>query len=140
VLRTAIQTLNEKAREAQGNTYLFVCNEAFYYQLGEVLDTYLAQYHTDGTYLWSMKANGYVEVGAKGFDTYHWMGNTVSFKLDRALTREYGDKGYALAIDMSGDKTSSQPPIGLFTLKGGDMIQSYIKGVNIHLRRIVVIL
>ena len=56
---------------------VFVCNEAFYYQAAEVLDQYLAQYHTDGTYLWSMKANGYVEVGAKGFDTYNWMGKNL---------------------------------------------------------------
>ena len=45
--------------------------------------------------------------------------------------REFGyDKGYAIAIDLTGDKTSSQPPIGLFTLKGGDMMQSFIKGVG----------
>jgi len=110
---------------------MFICNEAFYYQLGDLLDSYLAQYHTDGTYLWSMKANGYVEVGAQGFDTYRWMGNTVTFKVDRTFTREFGDKGYAIAIDLTGDKTnSSRPPIGLFTLKGGDMMQSFIKGVN----------
>lgn len=131
VLRTAIQTLNEKARNATGNKYMFICNEAFYYQLGDVLDTYLAQYHTDGTYLWSMKANGYVEVGAKGFDTYRWMGNEITFKVDRTFSREFGmEKGYAIAIDLTGDKTSSQPPIGLFTLKGGDMMQSFIKGVG----------
>lgn len=131
VLRTAIQTLNEKARKPTGNSYMFICNEAFYYQLGDVLDTYLAQYHTDGTYLWSMKANGYVEVGAKGFDTYRYMGNTISFKVDRTFSREFGyDKGYAIAIDLTGDKTSAQPPIGLFTLKGGDMMTSYIKGVG----------
>ena len=73
-LRTAIMALNEKAAKPTGNHYMFICNEAFNFQLGEVLDQYLAQYHTDGTYLWSMKANGYVEVGAKGFDTYRWMG------------------------------------------------------------------
>jgi len=71
-LRTAIMALNEKADNATGNHYLFLCNEAFWYQIGEVLDTYLAQYHTDGTYLWSQKAGDYVSVGAKGFDTYNW--------------------------------------------------------------------
>lgn len=129
--RTAMQALNEKARKPTGNHYVFVCNEAFYYQAAEVLDQYLAQYHTDGTYLWSMKANGYVEVGAKGFDTYNWMGNQVSFKVDRTLSREYGmEKGFAVALDLTGDKTSAQPPISLFTLKGGDMMESYIKGVG----------
>ena len=128
VLRTAILALNEKAKTPTGNKYVFICNEAFYYQLGDVLDQYLAQYHTDGTYLYSMKANGYVEVGAKGFDTYNWMGNSISFKVDRTFSREFGDKGYALALDLTADKTSAQPPLGLFTLKGGDMMQSYLKG------------
>lgn len=73
-LRTAIMALNQKAKEPTGNHYVFLCNEAFWYQVGEILDTYLANYHTDGTYLWSMKANDYVSVGAKGFDTYRWQG------------------------------------------------------------------
>ena len=110
---------------------MFVMNEAFHEQLADVLDTYLAQYHTDGTYLWSMKANGYVEVGAKDFDTYRYLGNEITFHVDRTLSREFGmDKGYALALDLTGDRTSAQPPIGLFTLKGGDMMTSYLKGVG----------
>jgi len=75
-----------------------------------------------------MKANEYVSVGAKGFDTYRWQGNEISFRVDRALSLEYDKKGYALALDLTADKTSAQPPIGLFTLKGGDMMTSYLKG------------
>lgn len=57
--------------------------------------------------------------------------NTISFKVDRTFSREFGmEKGYAIAIDLTGDKTSAQPPIGLFTLKNGDMMTSYIKGVG----------
>ncbi len=37
-----------------------------------------------------MKANDYVSVGAKGFDTYNWQGNTISFKVDRTFSREFG--------------------------------------------------
>lgn len=78
-----------------------------------------------------MKANGYVEVGAKGFDTYHYAGNTISFKVDRTMTREYGsEKGIALAIDLTGDKTSAQPPVAMFSLKGGDMITNKYIGVK----------
>ena len=57
--------------------------------------------------------------------------NEITFKVDRTFSREFGmEKGFAIAIDLTGDKTSAQPPIGLFTLKGGDMMQSFIKGVN----------
>lgn len=130
ILRSAIMALNQKAEKATGNKYLFIVNEPFWYQVGEILDTYLSQYHTDGTFLWSKKANGYVSVGAEGFDTYKWQGNEVTFHVDRALTYEYPDKGYAIALDLTADKTSAEPPIAMFTLKGGDMMQSYLKGVG----------
>ena len=110
---------------------MFICNERFWYDIGDVLDTYLGQYHTDGTYLWSMKANDYVAVGPKGFDTYRWQGNEITFKVDRTFSREYGySKGYALALDLTADKTSSQPPLAMFTLKGGDIISNKYIGVG----------
>ena len=131
VLKTAIMALNEKAKKPTGNHYVFIVNEKFWYDLGDILDTYLAQYHTDGTYMWSKAANDYVSVGAKGFDTYNWQGNSVSFKVDRTFSREFGyDKGYALALDLTADKTSAQPPIAMFTLKGGDMITNKYLGVG----------
>ena len=85
-----MMALNEKAQKPTGNHYVFIVNEKFWYDLGDILDQYLAQYHTDGTYLWSMKANDYVSVGAKGFDSYNWQGNTISFKVDRTFSREFG--------------------------------------------------
>ena len=123
--------LNEKAKKPTGNTYMFICSEKFWYDLQDILDTYLAQYHTDGTYLWSAKAGDYVSVGAKGFNSFNYGGNTITFKVDRTFSREFGqDKGYALALDLTADKTSAQPPIALFTLKGGDMISNKYIGVG----------
>ena len=131
VLKTALMSLNRTAKKPTGNHYVFICSEKFWYDLQDILDTYLAQYHTDGTYLWSMKANDYVSVGAKGFDTYRYGGNEISFKVDRTFSREYGyEKGYALALDLTADKTSAQPPIAMFTLKGGDMISNKYVGVG----------
>ena len=91
---------------------MFIVNEKAWYDLQDMLDSHLAQYHTDGTYLWSKQANDYVAVGAKGFDTYNYGGNVVSFKVDRTFSREFGtEKGYMLALDLTADKTSAQPPI-----------------------------
>lgn len=39
------------------------------------------------------------------------MGNQVSFVVDRALTREYPDKGYGVCIDLTADKTTGTPAI-----------------------------
>lgn len=131
LFKTMIQALNEKAKKPTGNKYMFIVNEAAWYDLQDVLDTYLAQYHTDGTYLWSKKANDYVSVGALGFDTYRYGGNEVTFKVDRTFSREFGyEKGYMLALDLTADKTSAQPPIAMFTLKGGDMISNKYLGVG----------
>ena len=131
VFKTILRTLNEKAEKPTGNHYIFIVNEKAWDDVQDLLETHLAQYHTDGTYLWSAKAGDYVSVGAKGFDTYNYGGNSISFKVDRTLTREYGsEKGFMIALDLTGDKTSAQPPIALFTLKGGDMISNKYVGVG----------
>jgi len=131
VLDTAIKVLSEKAAKPIGNKYLFICNETGWYQIQDLLENKLAQYHTDGTVFWSMKAGQYVTVGAPGFDTYRWGGNEVTFKVDRTFSREYGyEKGYFLCLDLTADKTSAQPPIAMFTLKGGNMISNTLEGVG----------
>ncbi len=86
-----------------------------------------------GTYMYSKSANkgqgGYIKVGAT-FDTYVYAGNQLSFVVDRALTREYPDKGYGVCIDLTADKTSGMPAIGKFMLAGKDIITNKIVGVN----------
>lgn len=131
VLKSILQGLNQKANKPTGNHYMFIVNEKAWYDIQDLLDNYLAQYHTDGTYLWSMKAGDYVSVGAKGFDSYNYGGNTLTFKVDRTFSREFGyEKGYMLALDLTADKTSNQPPIALFTLKNGDFISNKYLGVG----------
>ena len=39
------------------------------------------------------------------------LGNQISFVVDRALTREYPDKGYGVCIDLTADKTSGTPAV-----------------------------
>jgi len=90
VLKTMLQGLNAKAEQPTGNTYMFIVNEKAWYDLQDLFDEYLAQYHAEGTYLWSKKANDYVSVGAKAFDSYNYGGNTLVFKVDRTFSREYG--------------------------------------------------
>lgn len=130
-LQTVLGMLNEKADNETGNHYLFIVNTKLWQDLYRTLGDYLAQFHTDGNYLWSMKANGYVSVGAEGFDSFNYAGNTISFKVDRAMTLEYGNsKGYGLAIDLTGYSTNAQPPVAMFSLKGGDMISNKYVGVG----------
>ena len=57
--------------------------------------------------------------------------NTITFKVDRTFSREYGfEKGYCLCLDLTADSTSAEPPIQMFTLKGADFVTSKYPGVG----------
>lgn len=88
---------------------------------------YLADFKTDGALFYS-KSNGgsYYTVGAT-FDSYNFAGNTISFKPDRALTREYR-MPFAMCIDFTAGKTGAVPPIALYTLKGKDIVFNTLRG------------
>lgn len=123
----------DKAQNDTGNKLVFIVNRKMWNDVQMVLGEYLANYRTDGTYMYSKNANkglgGYVKVGAT-FDTYEYAGNQVSFIVDRALTREYPTHGYGVCIDLTADKTTGQPAIAKFSLTGKDFMTNKIVGVG----------
>jgi len=125
--QNVIQELVQKADEPQGNHFIFVMNEQMSAIANRVLMKYLQDFHTDGALFYS-KVNGgsYYKVGAT-FNSYEFNGNTISFKVDRTLTREY-KMPFAMCIDFTGGKTSATPPISLFSLKGKDLMISELAG------------
>ncbi len=42
----------------------------------------------------------------------------------------YWDKAYCLCLDLTADSTGNEPPIQMFTLKGGDFITNKYPGVG----------
>ena len=106
--------LADKCQSDTGNKIIMICNRKLWNDIQMTLGEYLANFRTDGTYMYSKNANkgmgGYVKVGAT-FDTYEYAGNQITFVVDRALTREYPTKGYAVSIDLTADKTSGTPAI-----------------------------
>ena len=129
-LNTAIAAMNRKAEKPQGNHYNFVCNESLYAQITQVLGDYLAKFHTDGTFMYSMQANGYVKVNPLGYDSYNYLGNTITFTQDRALTEEFGDKGYGIMVDLTSGAESGTPAVGMFTVNNSQFIENTISGVG----------
>ena len=123
----------DKAQSDTGNKWVFIVNRKRWNDINMVLGEYLANYKTDGTYMYSKSANkglgGYVKVGAT-FDTYEYAGNQVSFVCDRALTREYPDKGYGLCLDLTADKTTGTPALAKFSITGKDFMTNKIIGVG----------
>jgi hypothetical protein len=124
-----ISAMVEKAEQPQGNHFVFVVNEKFFAIVQNVLGEYLSNRQTDGAYLWSKGGEGkYIKVGAT-FDSYEWGGNVISFKVDRTLSREYLEP-FAMCIDLTTGKTSAQPPIAMYTLKGKDFVFNEVLGVG----------
>lgn len=54
----------------------------------------------------------------------------LTFVVDKALTREYPEKGYGVCIDLTADKTSGTPAVARFNLKGCDIITNTLEGVG----------
>ena len=127
--QTIIQQMCEKAENPTGNVFTFVINESMWGIVQNVLGNYLADRKADGAYLWSNSGEGkYVKVG-NTFDAYTWGGNTIVFKVDRTLSREFMEP-YALCLDLTTGKTSAQPPIAMYSLKGKDFILNEVLGVT----------
>lgn len=130
-----LQQVIHKADKPTGNIITVVCNEKFWMDAQTALFSWLAQFKTCGTFLYSMATHKYMQVSKVGvgatFVSYEVAGNILSFKVDRTFSREWGmDKGYAMFIDLTADKTTGNPAIAGFTLKGGDFITNTITGVG----------
>jgi hypothetical protein len=124
-----ISTMVEKAENPEGNVFTFMVNERMWGIVQNVLGNYLSNRKTDEAYIWSKGGKGkYINVGAT-FDAYTWGSNTIVFKVDRTLSREYPEP-FALCLDLTTGKTSAQPPIQMFSLKGCDYVFNEVLGVG----------
>lgn len=115
-----ITQMISKCDSPEGNTFLFICNPQLFGIVQRVLFDYLAHYRTDGAWLWS-KENGKIKVGAT-FNSYSYMNNTISFKMDRTLEREY-KYPFGMCLDLtSGSTNNGHAPIEMLTVKGAEYI------------------
>ncbi len=124
-----------KAANATGNHYTFIVNDRLWGQINTSLGDWLKLWGSTPTMLYSkaaqgtVKADNPIKVGGT-FVSYEVMGNTVTFMVDRALTKEYDKKGYGVCLDMSPDISTNQPAIAAFTLKGAEFVTSKYPGVG----------
>jgi len=135
VLNTIMSQMNAKAAEATGNHYTFVINDLFWTGINQTLGDWLKNWNSVPTMLYS-KAEGKMtgvdnplKVGAT-FTSYVISGNTVTFMVDRALTKEYPTKAYGICLDMSPDMSTNEPAVAAFTLKGAEFLTSKYPGVG----------
>lgn len=135
VINTVLEQMNQKAVSATGNHYTFVVNDRLWGQINTVLGDWLKLWGSTPTMLYSKAAQGLVKadnpmkVGGT-FVSYEISGNTVSFMVDRALSKEYDKKAYGICLDMTPDMSTNQPAIAAFTLQGAEFVTSKYPGVG----------
>jgi hypothetical protein len=125
--------MTAKAVNATGNHYTFVVNDRFWSQVNTALGDWLKLWGSTPTLLYSkaaqakIPADNAVKVGAT-FTSYEVAGNTVTFMVDRALTKEYPTKAYAICLDMSPDMSTNQPAVMGHSLEGAEFLTSKYPG------------
>jgi hypothetical protein len=139
VISTVMDQMNQKAASAIGNNYVFVVNDRMWGQVNTTLGDWLKLWGSTPTVMYSKAANkgmggmssieNAVKVGAT-FVSYEVAGNTVTFMVDRALTKEYNTKAYGICLDMSPDVSTNQPAMAAFTLQGAEFVTSKYPGVG----------
>lgn len=135
VINTVMEQMSQKAANSTGNNYTFIVNDRLWGQINSSLGEWLKLWNSTPTLMYSkasqsmVKAENPIKVGGT-FVSYEISGNTVTFMVDRALSKEYDRKGYGICIDMSPDISTNQPAIAAFTLKGAEFVSSKYPGVG----------
>lgn len=125
----ALQIMVTKSEKPTGNKFIFICNTAMWNEVQETLSSWIRDWKTEGTFLYSKATNGYVDLGAT-YQSYSFAGNTITFKIDRSMDIEYPTRKFGMMIDLTADAASGKAAINLFTFKGGEFIHNWIVGVK----------
>jgi hypothetical protein len=130
VITEAMTTLAEKCEESVGNTFVFVVNDILFRDVQKACALFMAENKVDQQYLYSQFEQKRIKVGAT-YGAFEFAGNTVIFRVDRALSNEYPTKGYGIMLDFTTDKTSGLAPIQMFTLRDKAFIENTVSGVGV---------
>lgn len=131
ILTLAMSQIRERCNSDTGNHWVMILNSKLWDDVQNFLGDWLANFKTDGGHLWSQK-DGMVSVGATYY-SYEFGGNILTFKVDRAMTQEYGNsKGYGILLDLTADLAKGKPAITTYTLKGKDFMLNELRGVGIE--------
>lgn len=134
VINTVMEQMSQKSVRPTGNHYTFIVNDRLWGQINTVLGDWLKLWGSTPTMLYSkeagmVKADNPMKVGAT-FVSYEIFGNTVTFMVDRALSKEYSTKSYGICLDMTPDMTTGEPAVAAFTLEGAEFVTSKYPGVG----------
>lgn len=119
----------QKSERPQGNQYVFLCNTLLYNSIQQTMSSWIRDWKTVGTFVFSKAANGYVELGAT-FQSYEFSGNTVCFRIERDLDIEFPNRMYGVFVDLTADAASGNPALAQYTFKGMEFLRNVLVGVG----------
>jgi hypothetical protein len=129
IFETALAAMVARSERPTGNQYVFVVNTMLWNSAQRVLANWIRDYKTNGAFVYSKGANGYVDLGAT-FNSYSFAGNTISFKIDRSLDIEFPTREFGIMIDLTPDGKTGRSALAMFTFKKGQYIQNWLQGVG----------
>jgi hypothetical protein len=125
ILDDAIDSITAKTEKEIGNTIVIMCNKRLYGQFQRLADSMLKERATDA-YFYTQKGDA-IKVGAH-YKAYEWMGNTIVFTLNKALSQEFPDQGYGIFMDLG--QYGGVDNIEMMTFAGRALISGNIKGMG----------
>lgn len=57
--------------------------------------------------------------------------NVIACRVDRALSNEFSNQGYAVLVDFTTDKSSGLAPVQMFTVKDKAFMENSLTGVGV---------
>ena len=138
VFNTVMDQMTDKSVNPTGNHWVFAVNSILWRQINQTLIDWLKSWNSVPTAMYS-KADGKVQELGKGvnalkvggtFTTYEIAGNTITFIVDKALSKAYPTKGWGICMDLTPDMSTSQPAIAAFTLPGKEFVSNTLVGVG----------
>jgi hypothetical protein len=125
LMRDAIEDVTSKTEKETGNTIVVMCNKRMYSQFQDWADKELKERATDGYFY--TKEGKEIKLGAT-YKAYEWMGNTIVFTINRALSEYYKDQGYGVFFDAG--QYGGIDNIEMMTLSGRLLISGTIAGMG----------
>lgn len=106
-----------------------IVNDILWRDLQKTCAQFIADHKVDAQYLYSQFEGKQIKVGAT-YSAFEWAGNTVIFRLDRALSNEFPTKGFGILADMTTGKDGNRP-VNLFTLRDKAFVENTLTGVGV---------
>lgn len=80
VFNKVLAQMTTKSERPTGNKYVFICNTLMWHEVQNALSSWIRDWKTVGTFLFSKASNGYLDLGAT-YQSYEFAGKNLIARL-----------------------------------------------------------